>query len=365
MVKIFLDGYWNGNLGDDLFMQVICDSFPECSFYALIPKNKESFFYGIKNLNIIQRNKLDVLLDKFQSRTEYHFSNLLDTKVMRYIKRADAYCELGGSIFILPDNGLGPAFYRRKTILNMGVPYFIIGSNFGPYHSLEQLNIYRMLLSKVNGVVFRDTYSFNLFKKYISSLKYAPDVVFNLNIEKYKNLSSSDYILISIIDPSMHYTEKKIIQAYFDYIKYIVESYIKKGQKVVLMSFCNAEGDFTAAKKIKELFKMKQEVQVYDHHNIGKSLQVLIHAKYIIGSRYHSMILGWLMSKPTFVLSYSSKVTHVINDYFPLQNYIKIEDLPKEEFKLPQYSVFKNLKEVRIRARQQFSYLHNFMKRQY
>ncbi len=69
-----------------------------------------------------------------------------------------------------------------------------------------------------------------------------------------------------------------------------------------------------------------KNIEVYNHHDIYKSITVLQNSTKIVASRYHAMILGWIFEKPTFVMSYSLKMNSVIEDLFPEQEVFSVID---------------------------------------
>lgn len=325
-------GYWNANFGDDLFLKVLVETFKNCDFVITVPPTKIGLYSKIApNLNveeekIIDGNQLVTFINKVYRKFSGSLLGSADFRNLRKIrlKKADGYIELGGSIFILPKNGKLDSSYRfRNKIAAFDSTYFVIGSNFGPYYSDYQLRGYRHLFSNINGVTFRDKYSYSLFSN-LNNVNYAPDVVFNLDISKYN--IGEEYVTISIINPeNRNFTTTQKTQ-YENYIVNIVKKYLKDNQKVILMAFCEAEGDTVFAEKISRTIN-SDGLRIHVHRDVEESLQIIANSKYIVATRFHAMILAWLMRKEVFVISYSEKTDHVIQDLFPEQSYVKVEEL--------------------------------------
>lgn len=75
---------------------------------------------------------------------------------------------------------------------------------------------------------------------------------------------------------------------------------INDGYKITYMSFCKAENDELAIEKILEKLddKIKSDVETYYYRgNIRETLNVLNNANVIVGTRFHSIILGMLLNK--------------------------------------------------------------------
>ena len=85
-------------------------------------------------------------------------------------------------------------FYPQKE--NM-----ILGANFGPYQDNVFVEFFKKEFARYDLVTFRDLDSYKKFNT-ISSVKYAPDILFGLEAiyqEKKVLNTESDYIVISVI----------------------------------------------------------------------------------------------------------------------------------------------------------------------
>jgi colanic acid/amylovoran biosynthesis protein len=141
---------------------------------------------------------------------------------------------------------------------------------------------------------------------------------------------------------------------------HIVKELLNKEEQVVLMSFCEAEGDLAAVKRIQKKFSDCPRVTIFNHTNINESLNKIKGASKIIATRYHSMILGWLFKKPTFVISYSQKINNVINDLFPEQPVIDINQIDLDNFKL-NFIVNNRVDKITRESQHQFKFLDRFL----
>lgn len=208
--------------------------------------------------------------------------------------------------------------------------YLILGSNFGPYDSEQQLIEYRKFFKTVDCVTFRDQHSYDLFKDNPHAAYY-PDIIFNLNVSNYP--TSEDYILISVIDLKFKSREpgcEKLV-SYIEFYKKtlieIIEYYIQRKQRVVLMSFCENQGDYRFCEELYELVDKHELVSTYNYDTIDNALQIIANAKKVIATRFHAMILAMVFRKPCLVLSYSQKTTNVIQTIAPEQTYYNIQDM--------------------------------------
>lgn len=354
-MKVLISGYWNNNLGDDLFLKIISQHYPKHDFYIIAGKKAFDSFNGIKNIHQVSIPLSVKVLNKLMVTCHLDSSKLLANFQLKIMNNFKAYCEVGGSLFILPQEGMGRQYNLRQKITHLDLPYYVIGSNFGPYFSNEQVSNYRRLFKSINHVTFRDKNSYELFSG-LNNISYAPDLVFNLDTSSFN--VSEDYTLISVINPKEHFNER-ITKNYFQYLEKVIQNLLRQGEHVMLMSFCEAEGDLQAANKLKEKFDTSA-VQIFNHTSINKSLKVISKAKKIITSRYHAMILAWLFNKPTFVMSYSKKIDNVVQDLFPQQPYVDIEYL-NQKFQMPTFDVNDNVESIVEKSKGQFLALDSFL----
>ncbi|SYW15660.1 polysaccharide pyruvyl transferase family protein [Oenococcus oeni] len=370
-MEIIVDGYWQNNLGDDLFLKIICEKYPQLMFETFITK-KNSHSFSEKNLDFfyIKKNLLSRIMNKLFR--ELGIPNLK----IRKASAADAFIQLGGSIFMLSKNGKETAgeFVRRKILIH-NPNFFIIGSNFGPYYSDKQFDFYHKFFSRIFGACFRDTHSYNFFSD-LPNVAVAPDVVLGMNIQKYKNEKKKEKrVIFSIVDCDFKFnfpsnkSSFDLKNVYNHKIANLADKFVKDGYEVVLFSFCEAEGDLRAAKEIMKIIidshpEITERVKVYNHKSTENSLRLISTASKIIATRFHAMILGWIFQIPTFVISYSRKTTDVIKDVWPEQNYVDIEHVDDVTYQTVEDLNFLPspiLTDVKSRSKFQFQYFDKFL----
>lgn len=323
MKKVFLDMYLAHNLGDDLFLDIIAKRYPNCRF--TINYYDKDYNYFIKNYkNIRTRITLkNRLLRKMKIKDYIHDIN----NIAEY---NDVLVFLSGSYFM--EHSYSNKEHDRRSLLinefkSKGKPIYILGTNFGPYDSIDFFNKCKEIFKKCDDVCFRDNYSYNLFKE-INVVRKANDVVLGLDVNKYKKNKKEKIVGFSIIDVS----QKVDIQQYNDlYIKSIVKSinmFIKKGYKCVLMSFCELEGDLKAINKIIENIGNKNNIEIYKYKdNIEEAINLISTFEIFVASRFHANILGILLNTCIIPLIYSNKTINVLNDLKLGDIAIKMEDI--------------------------------------
>ncbi len=305
--KILLYGYFANNLGDDLFIKVICNRYKNCIFYIIESKPYTDTFLSFTNVKV------------------YPLKNIFDIKF-------DLQILIGGSLFMQPRdvNKIHTKFEDvKKTRYFNNVPFIIIGANFGPYTDIEHYKLYKRWFLDVDDICFRDIQSYNQFME-LPNVRWAPDVIFNYKLETKKNKSKS--ISISCIYNNQRIGLTNYSQNYY-YQKLVDISiyYIENGYEVKIASFCNHQDDSIAAYDI--LFRMPTnyhkyvKVIEYNGLNLEKFLSEFLDAEYIIGTRFHSIILGWIANIPVFPIIYNAKSYNMIKSYQFNGKYSHIENV--------------------------------------
>ena len=305
MKTVNLRYYGAANLGDDIFIKIILDRY----------KNK--FYLGCKEKRYIKENKNILFRDNYIRLLIGKVKYILTSKyhIPFGLNKGDLLVYIGGSLFI--ENNNLDAWKREKQFYdNLGKPYYILGSNIGPYSSPEFIEIVRSIFSRAEDVCLRDSYSYELVKD-LGNVRLATDIVFTLDISKYKCDTKSNNHVISVIDASRKFdseTSKKYNETIARIIKKLLAEY---ESSVTLMSFCEKEGDENACATIMSLLPedIKDRVEIYRYRgNISEALQVLAGAKTIIGSRFHANILGMVFGKKILPIAYSDKTINILSD---------------------------------------------------
>ncbi len=296
--KIFLAGFWHNNLGDDLFLKIITEKYPQEQFYIVsnddysrLAKNGNLHNCGNRVLNKLlrvcsgERIDLSVIVSGF-------------FKVVVY---------LGGSLFI--ESG-GP--YRKY--LSGKSRYYVIGANFGPFQSQEYLEYHREFFKNAEDVCFREKASAKLFPS-LSGVRAEADVVFGLcdgNSVDIAGDSTEKSVVFSLIDPA---NRDSIDPADYERgVLSLIHTFAERGYKVKLLSFCKFEGDENFLRKItRKCADVKMESYFYDG-DLDAALAFFKDSDVVVGARYHAVILGILFGKYTVPLVYSDKLLHELDD---------------------------------------------------
>src|SRR5690625_526654 len=128
MENIMIYAYTNFNLGDDLFIRLLCERYPNINFKIYAPKKYRETFRETRNLAVIPNDTLISRVINFTVtalKLNYYPSKLV-------AKRCDAAVYIGGSIFMQQKNW-EVMFKKKKNMKIKNKPYFVLGANFGPF----------------------------------------------------------------------------------------------------------------------------------------------------------------------------------------------------------------------------------------
>lgn len=357
--KILLDVYLAKNLGDDLFIHIICNKFPETHFVLNTTNNEYDKF--IKKYPNLSRRKYDFTHKVLRKLGVY---NILDYNEIS--KQYDGFVILGGSIFMEKEKykeihsnriNLGNKFIDKKK------PVFVLGSNFGPYYSEDFYNMYKKFFEKCTYVSFRERYSYSLFKG-IKNIGINPDIVFQLNSS---NKIKEKKVGFSIIDLERREDLKEYEEIYINNIINLIKKAYTENYSIVLFSFCEYEGDLKMINKIKDKlpYNIKAKIEVYSYvDDIKSALSEIEKLKIMVASRFHAVILSQVFNQCVIPFIYSDKTLNVLKDINLNNIAININDFTKIDkdkiWKLAQDNKI-NLDKIKIESENHFEKLKDFL----
>lgn len=297
--SVVVRAYINNNLGDDLFLFILTKRYPNQKFIAF---SRTKSYLNLPNLRIIY---IPRLLNKLVKLISFNKIDLAYPK----LKNHPLEVLIGGSMFIEGRSS--------ENYLNINKKNFYLGCNFGPYQTEGYLKKYYKIFSKVDDVCFRDEYSYNLFKA-LTNVRMASDIVFSLPELGHSHLSEGEqkpYAVISVMDFAQNNLEKQE-EEYLKFLHSAIKKFILQNYRVVLISFCKKDGDELGIRKVLGLQlteSEKTQIDTYFYHgNIMEVLQLFKNATAVIGTRFHSTVLGLHFGIPTLPIIYSQKTKNML-----------------------------------------------------
>lgn len=321
--RILVSAYFAQNIGDDLFLKVLFDRYPHITWELLTAnRNYHHVFKEYKNVKLTYTYR-DIKLGKYSFNLFFIINNFISR-----FKEYDAIINIGGSIF-QQNLAWKIRLKERNYLINNLKPKkaFILGANFGPYNDEEFLERHQDIFTQYDDICFRDSYSYNLFRRY-KNIRMAPDVVFNFK-EKTINRQKKT-VGISIINLHNRNELKEYTGSYQRKIKQIIEELIDFGYRVKLFSFCENEGDLSGILELKKEIQSKYEKQltiVNYTGDIDLFLNEFKKCDLIIGARFHSVILAILYNQRFYPLIYSDKTSNLLRDLDIEESSCHIKDI--------------------------------------
>lgn len=304
--KFLVDVYLAKNLGDDMMLDHLTNSFPNIIFTPFYPGEEyKNFFKNYKNINPFKYSTYDKLLRRLKIKNKLNDFN-------SFARDYDGLIFLGGGIFREEDYWLDVYNYRKKIVETFNKNHkkiFWLGCNFGPFQSNKFKENYLNLFKESYDVCFRDIDSYNLFS-ILENVRYAPDILWDYPIPKV--IKKEKQIGISIIDPSHKKGLEKYKAEYINIHKKIIKSFQKEDYSIILFSFCEKEGDLSIAESIKVGI---ENIEIVNYQgNIDFFLKKYGSCDFLITSRFHATILGFLYQIPTIPIIYNIKTQNMLKD---------------------------------------------------
>ncbi|MGD6815524.1 polysaccharide pyruvyl transferase family protein [Metabacillus sp. 84] len=364
MKKIFVDIYLKFNLGDDLFLDILAKKYPAAQFTVNhLGNNYDDFisqYTNVKRRKYSLVNKIGQRLKLSDSITNFH----------AVAEEHDALLFIGGSIFREEDyhsNLYADRLKLVKEFKKRNKPVFILGANFGPYQTKGFLSDYKELFEMCADVCFRDTASYELFKD-LPQIRHAPDIVFQMDIKEYKEITIKDRVGFSIIDVKH---KQGLSEYYNDYLRSTVnaiELLTSKGYECCLMSFCEDEGDLQVTDSIISTLSpeaLKNTIKYSYKGNLKEAINIIASFKLFVAARFHANILAIIFESGVMPIIYSHKTTHMLEDIQLADILVTMENLHiqfNEKIILKALNNKADITNVAFEAAAQFEKLSEFLK---
>jgi len=374
---VICGNYGSKNLGDELILfsliKGIKEKNPTSRITVLSANPKEtSEKYEVDSQPLIPAGIRSLL--KFQF-----------FKTLKVIKSADLFILGGGglftdeklhAVFIWYLQVLAASFYKKKI--------YICANSIGPLNTWLGKHITKKALNKAGIITVRDKSSKEIALKLSipeEQIKITADPVFILEPKEEKPeekpqdefektfgikkkalglepYASSKTILISL-RPFQKLTEI-IINEMPEFIDYLIG---KQGFNIQLLPFQTMKDDDlkllkTVKEKCKESTQSKIEI-LKPSLNFNEAVQNFQNARFVIGMRFHSLILATITQTPFISISYSQKNSSFLKDNNFKEADIKPKQLSKEELK----NRFKYLQQNYSRIRKDLRYIEENQKR--
>lgn len=323
MKNVLLKVYTAKNLGDDLFIKILIDRYPNVQFYLEADKYYENIFSDNSNLHVFGTTKKRSILEKIYNVILRNILPILYKKnieldiVRRYKKYLDIYdifiC-LGGSVFMQYKNVpyySDVEFYKFLQNNYSDKSTFFLGGNFGPYKDDNYYKSFHNIFSKATDVCFREEASYKMFED-LDNIRYSSDIVFGLKRKELPKIQKS--VGFSIVGP-FKYIREIDEELYINKYVELMDYYVNNKYTIRLFSFAEKEGDLIIIKKIYEKIKDTSKIEIINYEgNLDLFLNKYQEMESVYCGRFHAMILSMLFKQNIYPVVYSKKMTNVLND---------------------------------------------------
>lgn len=309
MKKLFLYAYGGINLGDDLFVRVICGRYPQAQFYIWGDEARRKVFRDVPNLKVLLRdnpvsNVLGAIRPSFAARYHGWLEN-----------RCDAVVYIGGSIFMEYPNWEQICTWWDYEAKNR--PFYVLGANFGPYHTEAYKEKMTEVFANCRDVCFRDRYSAGLFP---GVARCAPDILLGYPMPRVP--VKEKQVFVSVIDCAGRDEAHSLTWfdgSYVANMARLLKSYLEEGWQIILSSFCKGEGDENGISKVLAAMGITAEdprvsLLCYDGTNTDLLLTALAESERAVATRFHGVILALAAGPPVLPVVYSDKTLRVLED---------------------------------------------------
>lgn len=325
MKNIALYFYGCANLGDDLFVRTLAEHFRDCRIQLIAnPKCVPQGLGG--NVTLHPHSFSNLVFGKVRSvfgensRLGLLAGSCNDWCFRTIARRHDAYVYIGGSVFMEHSREDRPLDFSAAEPPEFGVESkpqsegnsFVIGANLGPVYADTYWQRIRRTLSGYTHVCLRDWASYSRVRE-LQHVQYAPDVLFL--VPQPQVADKGENVVISLVDMSRHTADEAVVSAYYRLMADTVTAFSRREIPVTLVSFCDWEGDAGAMDTVMALAPEAKGISRLCYKtDMDQILEAFSGASYVVGSRFHSMILGISFGKPVFPIAYNCKTEHYLQD---------------------------------------------------
>lgn len=323
MKNVLLKVYTAKNLGDDLFIKILIDRYPNVQFYLEADKDYKNIFSNYNNLQVFGTIKKRSILEKIynvilRNTLPFLYKKKLELGIVKrykkYLEIYDTFICLGGSIFMQYKKEpyyFDIEFYKFLQNNYPDKETFFLGGNFGPYNDDNYYKSFYDIFSNATDVCFREEISYKMFKD-LSNVRYTSDIVFGLKRKEIQKIHKS--VGFSIVGPIKYVREieeESYINKYIELINY----YVDNRYSIRLFGFAEEEGDLAIIKKIYDRIENTSNIEIVNYEgDLDHFLNKYQEMESVYCGRFHAMILSMLFKQNIYPVVYSKKMTNVLND---------------------------------------------------
>lgn len=239
---------------------------------------------------------------------------------------------------------------RKKTV--------VFGAGIGPIKDLRLKTIIKRIFQLSDVIVLRDEKGSLKYNELIDGLDYKiiidPSVVYLR--QKLDSQTSDEYVLMCIRDWPEVYCDKDndyelIKRSFEESLVNIINRLIKNGEKILLFpmhTYHIGDDDRYFFNHIANLVQSDQLMIYNKDYNLNEGIGVFNSAKAVIGMRFHSVVFGNSLEKPTLALDYDTnkgKIFGFVSIIEKEDSYFNIKEIEESKLVDVFYSLIENYKD--------------------
>ncbi|HIE58643.1 MAG TPA: polysaccharide pyruvyl transferase family protein [Persephonella sp.] len=303
----FMGGFGGNNLGDELIALVN---------YMLannIGLNKEDIYFfsfnkieSMKNfpdINWIEYNKLPDLFNKLKNISYLKTNKNLFKNFNKIILGA------GGLFYDYRMFHLIGWYSRVSYLNNNNIPYSLFGVSLQKSYNLLGRKLVRYILANSSYNSFRDSLSIISAQKLVKGIyvdKIIDPVFYLKKVLKINKLQKFSKVLIA---PRRW---KNFNNLYKDLIEYLLKNKIEFDFWAL-----DLREDIDFCKKLQNMFNLNNQIlQTPIKIGLNKIFEIINNYEYIIGVRFHSIVIASILGKKIIAIPYDLKVNGLMKDLY-------------------------------------------------
>lgn len=311
-MKVLIHAYVAQNLGDDLFISLICERYRRHVFYLFADYRYQ--YPNIPNLITIPVYPLPRFIRRVLQKA---FKVNLDQQVeymklrhlqKKYIKEMDMQIWLGGSQFVETKHWQRIIAYK-KFQQSFTLPFVSISATAGPFRTEEYKKAAIDVIREYDDICFRDKKSYEITGK-LPNARYEMDMVYSISdVHKIKKRK----IIVSLIDVCGKFSQELGIR-FEEKICEILNEYNKRGYSITFLSCCSIQKDSIVSRKVMNNISNPGNICLLEFTgNIEKVISEICQAEYMIACRYHANVLGLRYGLKVLPIIYEDKTEFMLH----------------------------------------------------
>ncbi len=311
--NVFLKLPLNRNMGEDMIAEEVMRRYPNTTFHIISDEGYMRRFDCVPNCRVCAESSLD-----FKERTEEAvkagFADLNDS----LIKNSDAVVKLGNTLFLQTSEDYQAALNEDRYLSDNSKRFYTLGTDFGPYKDAMYFKEYKSVFRKYAGITFRNSNVKDNFAD-MDNIRFAPDPLFT--VRPGLLAQKSPKAIISPLLPTRHAWGKDmedIVEPSVIFYRNMIRTLKKNGYLIYMISFSQPEGDDVIMQMILDSLSPDELAQVtccmaYSSDPVPV-LREFSDAQIVIGSRYHSIVLGLTYGCKVLPIVYNEQTKNLLHD---------------------------------------------------